>query len=83
MEMREEILGAVDLLPEREGAIIRLRFGLDNDDPKTLDEVGQHFGLTRERIRQIEKKAKEKLGESLRGIGFAPSAWGDPEAESA
>ena len=48
-------------LDEREREILRLRFGLDRGEPRTLDEVGEHFNLTRERIRQIEARAMSKL----------------------
>jgi RNA polymerase sigma factor (sigma-70 family) len=48
-------------LEERERTILRLRYGLDGGDPRTLDDVGAHFSLTRERIRQIEAKAMSKL----------------------
>ena len=48
-------------LDEREREILRLRFGLDRGQPRTLDEVGKHFHLTRERIRQIEARAMSKL----------------------
>jgi len=48
-------------LDEREATIIRLRFGLDRGEPRTLEDVGHHFCLTRERIRQIEAKAMSKL----------------------
>src|ERR1700691_395286 len=48
-------------LNEREREILRLRFGLDRGTPRTLDEVGEHFNLTRERIRQIEARAMSKL----------------------
>jgi RNA polymerase sigma factor (sigma-70 family) len=48
-------------LDDREAAILRLRFGLDRGEPRTLEEVGVHFHLTRERIRQIEAKALSKL----------------------
>jgi DNA-directed RNA polymerase sigma subunit (sigma70/sigma32) len=48
-------------LDNREREVIRLRFGLDGGEPRTLEQVGVHFGLTRERIRQIETRAMEKL----------------------
>jgi RNA polymerase sigma factor (sigma-70 family) len=48
-------------LDDREREIIRLRFGLDRGEPRTLEEIGVHFGLTRERIRQIEARAMSKL----------------------
>ena len=48
-------------LDERERAVLRLRFGLDRGEPRSLEEVGLHFGLTRERIRQIEARALTKL----------------------
>jgi RNA polymerase primary sigma factor len=57
-EKIEEILGT---LPPREARVLRLRFGLNDDKAYTLEEVGQKFGLTRERIRQIEGKALRRL----------------------
>ena len=61
-EMLKEEIGDVLLtLTEREEQVLRLRFGLDDGSPKTLEEVGQMFGVTRERIRQIEAKALRKL----------------------
>ena len=57
----EEITRLLAPLDEREATIIRLRFGLDQSAPRTLEEIGKHFNLTRERIRQIEAKAMSKL----------------------
>jgi RNA polymerase sigma factor (sigma-70 family) len=57
----EEIGRLLSPLDEREREILRLRFGLDRGEPRTLDEVGEHFNLTRERIRQIEARAMSKL----------------------
>ena len=59
--LRERINEVLSSLTPREARIIRLRFGLDCDRPYTLEEVGQKFGLTRERIRQIEGKALRRL----------------------
>lgn len=53
-------------LDDKEQEILTLRFGLDNGRPKTLDEIGQHFNLTKERIRQIEAKALKKLRNPIR-----------------
>jgi RNA polymerase primary sigma factor len=50
-----------DELTESEQKILSLRFGLDDKEPQTLDTIGQSFGVTRERIRQIESKCLEKL----------------------
>jgi RNA polymerase primary sigma factor len=56
MQMLQGQLSAVlDSLPERSAIVMRMRFGLDDGRPRTLDEVGRHLGLTRERIRQIER----------------------------
>ena len=57
----DEISRMLAPLDDREATIIRLRFGLDRGEPRTLEEVGQHFDLTRERIRQIEARAMSKL----------------------
>jgi RNA polymerase primary sigma factor len=59
--LRERVEQVLSTLSPREARIISLRFGLDNDRPYTLEEVGQKFGLTRERIRQIEGKALRRL----------------------
>lgn len=57
----EQIAEHFDKLSESEKTILGLRFGLDDQDPQTLDTIGQSFGVTRERIRQIEAKSLEKL----------------------
>jgi RNA polymerase primary sigma factor len=61
---REDIERALGSLPERERKVIELRFGLNGEPPCTLEEVGRAFGVTRERIRQIENNTLKKL-ESL------------------
>jgi RNA polymerase primary sigma factor len=59
--LKEQVAKVLDSLEGREERVIRLRFGLDDGRPRTLEEVGHEFGLTRERIRQIESHALRKL----------------------
>lgn len=59
--MKEAVYKILDTLPERERGIISLRFGLDNKKPMSLKEVGEIYNLTKERIRQIEKKVLGQL----------------------
>ena len=59
--MQEQLYDVLKTLDEREAAVVRMRFGLVDGKPKTLDEIGHEFGLTRERIRQIETKTLSKL----------------------
>jgi RNA polymerase primary sigma factor len=73
-ERQEELRRAVGLvarLGDRERAVLSLRFGLDGEEPRTLQEVGDRFRLTRERVRQIERGALDKLRTLLR-------TWGRP-----
>ncbi len=64
--LEEAVKDVLDDLSEREAEVVRLRFGLDDGRPRTLEEVGKEFGVTRERIRQIESKTLAKLRHPLR-----------------
>jgi RNA polymerase primary sigma factor len=59
--LKEQILEVLTTLTERERRVLNLRFGLEDGRPRTLEEVGKEFDVTRERIRQIEAKALRKL----------------------
>ena len=59
--LKEQLIGILDTLTPREEKVLRLRYGLDDGKPRTLEEVGKEFNVTRERIRQIEAKALRKL----------------------
>lgn len=59
--LRQQLLSVIDTLTPREQKVIRMRYGLDDGFPKTLEQVGLEFNVTRERIRQIEAKALRKL----------------------
>ena len=64
-DLREEVGELLDVLDDRERRIINSRFGLDGQKPKTLEEVGEKFGVTRERIRQLQNIALHKLRKAL------------------
>ncbi|GAF78769.1 unnamed protein product, partial [marine sediment metagenome] len=61
INLREQIDDALKTLTEREAKVLKMRFGLGDGNEHTLEEVGQQFKVTRERIRQIEAKALRKL----------------------
>ncbi len=71
---REDVQRALDSLPDRERLVIELRFGLRGEQPYTLEEVGQEFGVTRERIRQIENNTLKKLETLPEAQGLRNSA---------
>ena len=59
--LKEQLVEVLDTLTEREQKVLKLRFGLEDGRARTLEEVGNEFDVTRERIRQIEAKALRKL----------------------
>ena len=61
-EAIEKLLSRID---EREATILRLRYGLDDEEPMTLKQIGAKIGLTRERVRQLEREAVKKLREAI------------------
>jgi RNA polymerase primary sigma factor len=61
----KQVLHLLDKMDPREATVLRMRFGLNDEEPKTLKEIGECLGLTRERVRQIESEALSKLSESL------------------
>jgi RNA polymerase primary sigma factor len=64
--MHEQLEGVLRTLTEREETVLRLRFGIGDGYQRTLEEVGNRFGVTRERVRQIETKALRKLRHPVR-----------------
>jgi RNA polymerase primary sigma factor len=65
----KHVLGQLEIMDQREATVLKMRFGLEGHEPRTLKEIGETLGLTRERVRQIETEALAKLAESLDGAG--------------
>jgi len=66
-----DVLGftqVLDVLQDRERQVIEMRFGLDGEGSRTLEEVGKEFGVTRERIRQTEHKAFKKMKKAIKNL---------------
>jgi RNA polymerase primary sigma factor len=68
----EELYSALNALPPRDARVIRLYFGLDDDEPRTLEQIGRMLGVTRERVRQLRDRAlktlREQHGDALREL---------------
>lgn len=69
--LKESLNTTMDDLSEREQLIVRCRFGLDDSAVMTLEEIGQHLGVTRERVRQLQNRALAKLRDSAQSLGLA------------
>jgi RNA polymerase primary sigma factor len=69
--LKDELESVMKDLTEREARVLRLRYGLEDGKPRTLEEVGKEFNVTRERIRQIESKALRKLRHPARAKRFS------------
>ena len=69
--LQDQLQSVLATLSEREAGVVRLRFGLTDGQPRTLDEIGQVYGVTRERIRQIESKTMSKLRHPIALAGAA------------
>ncbi|MGL4944179.1 MAG: sigma-70 family RNA polymerase sigma factor [Thermoguttaceae bacterium] len=62
------VLRELNAMDDREATVLKMRFGLEDQEPRTLKEIGEQLGLTRERVRQIETMALTRLGQSLDGV---------------
>ncbi len=82
MDDLKTIQQLLDVIDQREATILRLRFGLDGQEPLTLKEIGTHVGLTRERVRQIEIEALRKLNHRLNSDKPLTGEHPDPSRSS-
>lgn len=73
LKERADLAGILDALNEKDRTVLRFRFGLDGAEPMTLEAIGHHMGLTRERVRQIEAAGLKKLRELLASRGVDPT----------
>ena len=80
--LQEQLHSVLDTLSEREAGVVAMRFGLTDGQPKTLDEIGKVYGVTRERIRQIESKTMSKLRHPSRSQVLG-TTWTKPTSNSA
>src|SRR3954467_7307074 len=64
--LQDDLRRVLSTLDDREQSVIRLRYGIDDGQPRTLDQIGKHFGLSRERVRQIEREVMSKLRQGER-----------------
>jgi RNA polymerase primary sigma factor len=65
VEDRRQVFELLKQMDQRAASVLRMRFGLDDEEPMTLKEIGERLGLTRERVRQIESEALSRLSECL------------------
>ncbi len=73
LKARADLAGVLEDLPDSERAVVKLRFGLDGEDPMTLERIGRRMGVTRERVRQIEAAALKRLRALLAARDVKPS----------
>lgn len=77
--LQEQLHAVLDTFSEREAGVVAMRFGLSDGEPKTLDEIGKVYGVTRERIRQIEKNVMGRLRHPSRSMVLRPFLYGTDE----